>query len=75
MDLEALRLAALKSRKAKFGPRINRSNLIPIVPTVIETPEFDETKIKKEKVSPIPEENDKSMYAISQCDCKRKFNF
>ncbi|KAK6645174.1 hypothetical protein RUM43_001450 [Polyplax serrata] len=72
VDLEALRLAALKSRKAKFGPRINRSNLIPIVPTVIETPEFDETKIKKEKVSPIPEENDKKEHVAEKLNKEKE---
>lgn len=57
VDLEALRLAALKSRKTKYGPRVNHNNLIPIVPISIENPEFIETKIKKEKISPTPEDN------------------
>lgn len=52
VDLEALRLAALKSRKNRYGPRVNHRNLIPIVPIAIETSELVEAKIKKEKLSP-----------------------
>ena len=55
MDLEALRLAALKSRKGKYAHRVNHNNLIPIVPVPIENTEVIEKKIKKEKLTPPPE--------------------